>query len=148
MLLEVTNNFAVFSIIAKNADASQKEEFVETIRSVLKEQAANGIDKKALLAGLNYDEFKYREADFGRYPKGLLYGLQVFDSWLYDDNMPWINVEANATFAELRKEVEGRYFEDLVQKYFLENNHNSIVVLRSSSEFIGLSANITNSGTK
>ena len=119
----------VFSIIAKNADASQKDEFVEVIRSVLKEQAENGIDKKALLAGLNYDEFKYREADFGRYPKGLLYGLQVFDSWLYDDNRPWINVEANATFAELKKEVQGRYFEELIEKYLLSNNHRTVLML-------------------
>ena len=96
---------------------------------MLKEQAENGIDKKALLAGLNYDEFKYREADFGRYPKGLLYGLQVFDSWLYDDNRPWINVEANATFAELKKEVQGRYFEELIEKYLLSNNHRTVLML-------------------
>ncbi len=119
----------LFSIIAKNADASQKDEFVETIRQVLKEQVEKGIDKKALMAGLTLDEFKYREADFGRYPKGLLYGLQVMDSWLYDDNMPWINVEANDTFAQLKKEAEGHYFEDLVQKYLLDNPHRTVVVL-------------------
>jgi Zn-dependent M16 (insulinase) family peptidase len=120
----------LFSIVAKNADESQLDEFVSTITEVLEEQVKNGIDKKSLLAGLSYDEFKYREADFGRYPKGLLYGLQVLDSWLYDDSKPWINVEANETFAELKKEAEGRYFEDLVQKYLLDNNHKSIVVLR------------------
>ncbi|MBQ7615409.1 MAG: insulinase family protein [Butyrivibrio sp.] len=120
----------VFSIVAKNADASQKDEFVNTIREVLKEQVEKGIDKKSLLAGLSYDEFKYREADFGRYPKGLLYGLQVLDSWLYDDSKPWINVEANDTFAELKKEVQGRYFEELVQKYLLDNNHRTVVMLK------------------
>lgn len=119
----------VFSIVAKNADASQKDEFVNTIREVLKEQIEKGIDKKSLLAGLSYDEFKYREADFGRYPKGLLYGLQVLDSWLYDDLKPWINVEANATFAELKKEAEGNYFEKLAKKYLLDNTHRTVVVL-------------------
>ncbi len=120
----------IFSIVAKNADENQLDEFVSTIRQVLKEQAEKGIDKKSLLAGLSYDEFKYREADFGRYPKGLLYGLQVLDSWLYDDNSPWINVEANETFAQLKEEAKGRYFEELVEKYLLDNNHSSIVVLR------------------
>jgi Zn-dependent M16 (insulinase) family peptidase len=119
----------VFSIIAKNADASQKEEFVNTIREVLEDQVKNGIDKKALLAGLNYDEFKYREADFGRFPKGLLYGLQVFDSWLYDDNSPWINIEANETFAKLKEEAKGSYFENLIQKYLLDNTHRTVVML-------------------
>ena len=120
----------IFSIVAKNADESQLDEFVDTIQGILKEQVEKGIDKKSLLAGLSYDEFKYREADFGRFPKGLLYGLQVFDSWLYDDNKPWINVEANETFAELKREVEGRYFEELVRKYLIDNNHKSVVVLR------------------
>lgn len=127
----------VFSIIAKNADKDQKDEFVKTIREILEEQATNGIDKKALLAGLSLDEFKYREADFGRYPKGLLYGLQTFDSWLYDDNLPWINVEANETFAELRKEAEGNYFENLIKEYLLDNNHRTVVMLEPEP---GLSA--------
>ena len=119
----------IFSIVAKNADADQKDEFVNTIREVLSEQVKNGIDKKSLLAGLSYDEFKYREADFGRFPKGLLYGIQVLDSWLYDDNSPWLNVEANDTFAQLRKEVDGRYFEELVQKYLIDNTHRTVVML-------------------
>ncbi|MBR1641106.1 MAG: insulinase family protein [Butyrivibrio sp.] len=119
----------IFSIVAKNADADQKDEFVNTIRDVLAKQVENGIDKKSLLAGLSYDEFKYREADFGRFPKGLLYGIQVLDSWLYDDNSPWLNVEANDTFAELKKEVDGRYFEELVKKYLLDNPHRTVVML-------------------
>ncbi|WP_026662647.1 insulinase family protein [Butyrivibrio proteoclasticus] len=119
----------VFSIIAKNADAVQKDEFVNTIREVLEQQVRDGIDKKSLLAGLNFDEFKYREADFGRFPKGLLYGLQVFDSWLYDDNSPWINVEANDTFAQLKEDAKGRYFEELIQKYLLDNTHRTVLLL-------------------
>ena len=119
----------VFSIVAKNANPEQKEEFIKTIEETLKAQVANGIDKKALLAGINADEFKYREADFGRFPKGLLYGLQVLDSWLYDDMKPWINIEANATFAELKKEVETGYFEKLVDKYLLNNSHSTMLMV-------------------
>ncbi len=120
----------IFSIVAKNADASQKDDFINTIREVLKEQVEKGIDKKSLMAGLSYDEFKYREADFGRYPKGLLYGLQVLDSWLYDDNSPWINVEANDTFAKLKELAKTDYFEKLTKEYLLDNNHRTVVVLK------------------
>ena len=35
----------------------------------------NGLNKKSLLAGINSSEFRYREADFGHFPKGLLYGI-------------------------------------------------------------------------
>ncbi|WP_026669282.1 insulinase family protein [Butyrivibrio sp. AE3006] len=118
----------VFSIVAKNANPEQRDEFLKTIEDVLRDQVKSGIDKKALLAGINADEFKYREADFGRFPKGLLYGLQVLDSWLYDDMKPWINIEANETFAELKKEVKTGYFERLIQEYLLDNPHCTTLV--------------------
>ena len=75
----------IFSVIAKNANVEQKEAFVKVIEDTLKDIVENGMDKKALEAGINYNEFRYREADFGGYPKGLMYGLQIMDSWLYDD---------------------------------------------------------------
>lgn len=118
-----------FSIVAKNADASRKEEFVSVIEEVLREQAEKGIDRKALQAGLNYFEFRYREADFGSYPKGLMLGLQALDSWLYDDRKPFIHIEANDTFDALKKELDKGYFEDLVRRYLLENSHKTVVVL-------------------
>lgn len=118
-----------FSITSKNADAQKEQEFLEIIHQVLAEIVEKGFDKKALLAGINYFEFKYREADFGSYPKGLMYGMQMLDSWLYEDTKPFLHVEANATFKALRQKAETGYFEELVQKYLLDNPHKSIVVL-------------------
>jgi Zn-dependent M16 (insulinase) family peptidase len=85
--------------------------------------------KKALEAAINVDEFKYREADFGRFPKGLLYGLQVLDSWLYDDMKPFIHIEAGDTYKALRDEIEGDYFEKLIQEYLLDNTHSSMFIM-------------------
>ena len=118
-----------FSIVAKNTDAFRKEEFIHIIETVLKEQVENGINKKALQAGINYFEFKYRESDFGSYPKGLILGLQVLDSWLYDDSKPFIHVQANDTFAALKEELGKGYYEALIQKYLLDNPHKTIVTL-------------------
>ena len=81
----------IFSIIAKNANEEQKEEFLAIIRSVLEDCVKNGISKKSLLAGINSMEFKFREADFGAYPKGLMYGLQCLDSWIYDEKEPFMH---------------------------------------------------------
>ena len=88
------------------------------------------MDTKALEAGINYHEFRYREADFGNYPKGLMYGLQIFDSWLYDDEKPFIHVEAIETFEFLKENIENGYFEKLIQKYLLDNTHGAIVVVK------------------
>ncbi|MBQ6995265.1 MAG: insulinase family protein [Lachnospiraceae bacterium] len=118
-----------FSIVAKNANAVQKDEFVATIEDELARIVKEGLDKKALLAGLNYYEFKYREADFGSYPKGLMYGLQMFDSWLYDDNMPFDMIEANAVFKFLREKIETDYYEQLIEKYLIHNNHKTVLVV-------------------
>lgn len=116
-----------FSVIAKNTDADRKDEFVDTIESVLKDLIANGIDKKSLAAAIQYFEFKYREADFGSYPKGLMYGLQVFDSWLYDDAKVFWHIVANDTFASLKAKIDTDYFEKLLEKYIINNTHKSIV---------------------
>lgn len=118
-----------FSIVAKNADEEQKEEFLRIIHGTMERLVKEGLDKKALLAGLNYYEFKYREADFGSYPAGLMYGLQVMDSWLYDENAPFIHIEAGATYQALRKKLDSGWFEKLLEEKLLNNPHKSVLVL-------------------
>lgn len=119
-----------FSIIAKNTDEERLDDFLATIHKVLKDVSENGLDKKSLLAGINVFEFRYREADFGSYPKGLMYGLQALDSWLYDESSPFMHIEANDTFAYLKKKVDEGYFEELIKKYLLDNRHSSVVILK------------------
>ncbi len=118
-----------FNFVARNADASQKDAFVSTIVEILKDKAENGIDRQALLAALNHFEFKFREADFGSYPKGLIYGLDMLDSWIYDDLKPFVHVEAGEHFTALRKEIDTGYFENLIKECLLDNPHAAIVVL-------------------
>ena len=120
----------IFSIISKNANLEQKDAFVKVIEDTLRDIAENGMDKKALEAGINYHEFRYREADFGGYPKGLMYGLQIMDSWLYDDEKPFIHIEAIDTFEYLKKQVDTGYFEELIRKYLLDNQHGAIVIIK------------------
>lgn len=119
-----------FSVVACDTDTGKADEFVELIDQELLRIVKEGFDRKSLLAGLNHFEFKFREADFGRYPKGLMYGLQMLDSWLYADNKPFIHIEANETFAKLRKKAQEGYFEQLVQTYLIDNPHKSLVILQ------------------
>lgn len=119
-----------FSIVAKDADEAREGEFLEIIESTLKKIVSEGLDKKALTACLNKYEFKYLEADFGRYPKGLMYGLQALDSWLYDDEKPFIHVFANETLAFLRKMVDTDFYEKLIEECLLNNPHRAVLVLK------------------
>ena len=120
----------IFSVVAKNANVEQKKEFVDVIEKVFRENVVNGIDKKALEAGINYHEFRYREADFGNYPKGLVYGLQIMESWLYDEEKPFMHLEALETFEFLKKQINTDYYEELIQKYLLDNTHGAIVIVK------------------
>ena len=118
-----------FSIIAKNTSRDLKEEFLNTIRDTAMELVEKGIDKKALLAGLNVFEFQYREADFGHYPKGLAYGLDMLDSWLYNDKMVFDFIEADEVYKKLREEIDNGYFENLLKECILENTNASMVIV-------------------
>ena len=118
-----------YSIAAKYADPEEKEEFEQTILSTLQELVQKGIDRKAILAGINFHEFHYREADFGSYPKGLVYGLDMMDTWLYDEDQVWCNLELGQYFDELKKDAEEGYFEALIRDCLLNNTHRSVGLL-------------------
>ena len=118
-----------FSIVAKGANLSQKKEFVKVIRDTLTKIAEEGIDRKAVKAGINYYEFRFREADFSSYPKGLMYGLDILSSWLYDDEKPFCEVQLLEGFEFLKKAAEEGYFEELIRRYLLDNTHGSVLSL-------------------
>ena len=120
---------AYFSVVAKGADPEQKEEFLKIYHDVLQGLVKNGLDKKALLAALNYYEFRFREADFGGSPKGLYLGLDLLDTWIFDETKPFLHLETFATFEVLRKKIDERYFENLISTYLLDNNFASFVML-------------------
>ncbi len=119
----------IYSIIAKNTDVSKKQEFLDTINEVLTDIVENGIDERMVDAAINFYEFKYREADFGSYPKGLMNYLTMMDSWLYDETKPFIHIEAGDTFEQIKKEKKEGLFENIIKEYLLENNHASVVCL-------------------
>ncbi len=127
--LETSLYQPVYSIIAKNANEKDRDDFVRIIENKLSELVKNGINERTLAAGINYYEFKYREADFGPYPKGLMYYLTMMDSWLYDESKPFIHIEAGDTFEELKKDAKNGYFEKLIEEYILANNHKSVICL-------------------
>lgn len=117
-----------FGVTARNAKTEQKEEFLRIVEATLKEQAAGGLDKLALKAAINVLEFRSREADFGSMPKGLIYGLQSFDSWLYDAD-PTIHLRFEGIFRELKEKIDTDYFESLIVKWLLNNQYKAVVTL-------------------
>lgn len=117
-----------FSVIAKNAEKEQKGEFLAVVKGTLWRLADQGINKRSLLAGINYYEFRSREADFGSAPKGLMYGLQCLDSWLYGGD-PMMHLQFQESFDFLKKAVEEGYFEQLIKDYLLDNPFEAFLIV-------------------
>lgn len=125
----------IFSIIAKNANACDKNRFVDVIRDCLtglagKKTGVPSIDKKSLEAAINHFEFKHKESNFGRYPKGLMLGLDAFNSWLYDDSSALTYFQLNDVFDELKKELSTDYFENLIWECLVDNTFGTVVTLK------------------
>ncbi len=118
-----------FSVVAKDAKEEQKGEFLAVVKGTLRKLADQGMNRKSLLAGMNYYEFRYREADYGTTPKGLMYGLQCMDSWLYGGD-PLMHLEYQETFDYLKEAVKEGYFENLIKEYLLDNPFEAVLVVK------------------
>ena len=118
-----------FAVTADHVSADQKDEFLRIVREVLKKLADEGLDHDTLRAAVNLNEFRAREADFGSYPKGLMYGIECFNSWLYDAD-PCMHLKFADMFAELREKIDEGYFEMLIRTRLLGNPNEALVILK------------------
>lgn len=119
-----------FALTTQNAKAGDRQRFYDTIHSTLQEQVKQGLDQKALEAAINAMEFKEREADYGMFPKGLIYGLNTMKTWLYDDKMPYDALCFQDTYEFLRTQLGTGYYENLIEKYLLNNPHAVLVEMK------------------
>ena len=128
----------MISFVARDAEASDADKFAEIIEQCLESYVKDGLDKEAIESTLNTYEFRNKEGLFGRYPKGLMYGIGDFAGWLYDDELAQDALTMQPVFDYLREGINKNllnpeddshgYFEELIKKSFLDNNHKSIIV--------------------
>ena len=120
-----------FSITLNGAESDRTEKFYELVISEMKKLVENGIDKTLLQASINLFEFRLREADFGFMPKGLIYGLRILRTWIYDaDATTYFRYEDD--LKAMKDGLNNGYFEKLLQKYFIDNPHKVLMTLEPS----------------
>ena len=119
----------MLGIMVVNSNAERQQEFIDLIDSSLKDILSKGLDYEAIRSLINYQEFKAREDKFGRMPKGLNIQMVCLNSWLYDESNPFSKVEAIKYYDELRTDLENGYFEEIIKKYILNNNHKTYTML-------------------
>lgn len=119
----------VFGIVVKNTEENKATEFKKIVYDTLEKLVRKGIDKKLIEAAINIKEFELRESDSAGYPKGLVYDIKCMDSWLYDED-PNMHLRYESVLNKIKNALKTDYFEKLIKKYILENNHSSMVIVK------------------
>lgn len=117
-----------FSVIVKDSCSSKKEDFEKVVRESLSNLIKTGINKELIEGCINMYEFSYREADSGSMPKGLTYSLKSMGAWIHGVN-PLKKLKFEKYFKNIRKALTEPYFENIIEKYILDNTHSSLIVL-------------------
>ena len=126
----------MLTIMASNSNKKSLNKFIEVIDNEFKAILDSGLDKEALLANINFFEFKSREDLFSpRMPKGLNIILRSLDSYLYDDKLPYLKLIELKYYNELREDLKTDYFENIIKNYILNNNHKAYVTLIPSLDY-------------
>lgn len=124
-----------FSIGLKGVRTEHVNEVEGLIFATLQNLVRDGIDKKAIEASVNTIEFLLRENNTGGYPRGLLLMIRALGSWLHgEDPIRPLHFEEALKTVKERIASESRYFEKLIEEYFLNNNHRTTLHLMPDPE--------------
>lgn len=132
-----------YHIYLHKTNKEEKERFYQTFIDACKKLVTEGIDKKALLAAINFNEFRNKEMDMGRMPKGLFFAFNLMQSFNCD--IPYESyLEYTKYFEFFKKELNNGYFEGLLEKYILNSKHYVQVVLNPSKTLAAQKAEAMN----
>ncbi len=119
-------------LVVRNTSQEQMQQVWQTVEDTLRSLAVQGLDHKQLHAAINHLEFVSREMDFGSFPRGLAYNMNVLESWLYGGD-PAQNLCFGPVFQALRSGVEEGLFEKLLAEGLLDNPHQARLCLLPSA---------------
>ena len=122
-----------YTITLSKTSPEKKELFINLVMNELKRLANEGIDKELLLSTININEFKNKELETGRMPKGLIFAFSIMQGYNY--GIPYLELLETSDYYKFFKEnLENGYFEELIKKYILNCNHYVAVTMNPSKE--------------
>ncbi len=108
-------------------DAEKIEALVlETLQQILKE----GIDETAVEAAIHRLEIESKEVSNAQFPFALKFLFDMVSAYIYGGD-PYSVLQFDSDLQKLQAaRKQGRYFEGLIEKYFLNNPHRTLNVLK------------------
>jgi presequence protease len=105
------------------------EKVEEVIHTTLAKLASEGLDPETVAASLNTIEFRFREQNTGRFPRGLFLMLNALAPWIYDAD-PISGLAFEAPFQNIKTQhATRRYFEALIEQHLINNPHRTTLHL-------------------
>ncbi len=112
--------------------APQETERVESlVLETLAALVAHGLDAGMVEASVNTVEFRLREQNYGRFPRGLVQMLRSLTMWLHDGD-PFAPLAFDAPLRAIKGRLAaegGAYFTAMIREHLLENAHRVTVTL-------------------
>jgi Zn-dependent M16 (insulinase) family peptidase len=124
-----------YSVGMQGVEPSHLDQVESLILETLRKLANEGIDPETIAASLNTIEFRLREQNTGRFPRGLYLMLTALSTWLYDGD-PFEALAFEQRLNEIKERLARgeKYFEGLIRQHLLENSHRATVHLLPDPE--------------
>jgi Zn-dependent M16 (insulinase) family peptidase len=118
-----------FSTGLKGIDIQNGNRIEALVLETLEGLARKGIDARTVEAALNTIEFRLRESNTSRLPRGLALMLLSLSTWLYDeDPMALLAFEAPLRAIKSNVKQNPLFFEEMIHDLFLTNPHRTTLI--------------------
>lgn len=115
-------------LILQNAKPDVARELRRVVEDACRELCEKGIPRDRLEAIISSNEFDLRQRDYG-VADGVAIACDALSTWLYSDDAATLALKYGPVYEELRRELDGSYFEDLLAELVLDNPHAALVEL-------------------
>ena len=115
-------------IMLQNAQPGVARELRRVFQDACRDLCEHGIPRERLEAIISSNEYDLRQRDYG-IADGVAIACDALSTWLYDDDAATLALKYGPVYEELRGELDGSYFEDLLRELVLENDHMALVEL-------------------
>lgn len=115
-------------IMLQNAQPGVARELRRVFQDACRDLCEHGVPRERLEAIISSNEYDLRQRDYG-IADGVAIACDALSTWLYDDDAATLALKYGPVYEELRGELDGSYFEDLLRKLVLQNDHMALVEL-------------------
>lgn len=115
-------------IMLQNAQPGVTRELRRVFQDACRDLCEHGVPRERLEAIISSNEYDLRQRDYG-IADGVAIACDALSTWLYDDDAATLALKYGPVYEELRDDLDGSYFEDLLRELVLENDHMALVEL-------------------